>query len=136
MAEFQALRGSQSIKHNEILRATGDFPYLMVNAEGPETAGVADVLNLVLGDLLKIDSGTGKIARYETGDLEPIIGICAEEYNSTQLNLDGAEAGYIDMYIAGSLIKGKCFMDDGAANRIAVDTDTMIKARQMGLFLL
>lgn len=136
MAELNGKIATQTTSHNEVLRSTGDFPYLQANMEGPETVGVADVISLMLGDLLKIDGVSGKVAKYVVGDAEEIIGIVSDPYDSTLLNAQGLPAGHIDLYVHGSFIKTKIKMDDGLGARIAVDLETMLKARRMGLYLM
>jgi len=135
MAEYNAKLGSQTTSHVEILQSLGNFPYLQQNFEGPETAGVADVLVLAIGDALKMVAG--KIERYQDGDTEDIFAVAAESYDSTVLNTTGAPAGHIDTYAFGCLKKDSIFKLDGpGTGRELLSSTDLIKAKKMGLYLL
>jgi len=136
MADLNGKVASTSLSTKEILLSVGDWPYLEENYEGPETAGVADVLVVLQGDLLKIDAVTGKVARYQAGDTEDIEGVASEDYNSTALNAAGSEAGHIVMYTAGKIRKSECYRLNAAGlARELVDRTDIVKARKMGMRL-
>ena len=135
MAEVNGLVATQVLSHDEILTSTGDYPYKEVNMEGPSTANVADAVDFELGDLIKVDDVSGKLARYVDADDEDIVGICCEPYKGVELNAKGVDAGHVSLYIAGSIRKDKVFKSHADGSRLAVEWAEVIKSRKMMMLL-
>lgn len=135
MANVNGMIATRSMTTREILSTVGNYPYLQVAKSGPETTNVADVIDIQLGDLLKIDKVSGKLARYAAGDTEDIYAVAACNYNSTVLHNESKKAGAIDVYVAGHIKVQECKMISGA-NRVAVTELEIQKIRKNGIFLL
>ena len=137
MAEFNGKLGSQTTSHQDILQTLGNFPVLQTSIGGPATANVADVISIKLGDALKIDAVSSKVALYQAADTEDILYFAAEDYDSTILHASGEDAGLIDVYQVACVSKDLVYRLNAAGTaREALESIDMLKCRKVGLQIL
>jgi len=136
MANVNAMIATQSLATKEILSTVGNFPYLQVAQACPHTTNVADVIDIQIGDLLKIDKTSGKLAKYVSGDTEDVRAVAADNYNGQTLHDALMKPGTVDSYICGHIRVSECFMTNGVGARVKLTDLEVQKARKNGIFLL
>lgn len=126
---------TQTIKYEDILHTIGNFPAHPVHVSGPATANVADELELIPGDAVKLDKTTGKLARYVAGDTEDIYGIVFEPYSGKALKNALMPAGSVNLYWAGHIMANKCFRSKVDGSREPLSPADCFKARKVQLVI-